>query len=357
MPGAVYLQGRGLASALGTDLDAAIACLRTGGVAPRPMEAAPGCTWPYFAIPADNRDWRARARELIRGVMAQAGTGAHALRDAPLILASSSLNVGALEGGAPYLADCQAFVERLAEWLDWRGPVAWVSTACTSSLVALLDAGALVRGGQAGHAVVLGVELANRFSSAGFGAMQLLDADTPRPLAHARGGLVLGEAVAALVVGREPARWRLCGGANRIDADPAGANRDAVARTVRAALADSGLAAGDIDLLKLQAAGSPHNDAEEIAGLRTVFGTLPPLTTLKHVIGHTLGAAGAAELALMTAGIEHGVPPPAPPATPDPALAARCIDTWPTARYLLANILGFGGGHTCLVLEDTQAPA
>ncbi len=354
MPGKVYLQGRGLASALGTDLDAAIACLHTGGVAPRPIEAAPGCRWPYFAIPEAGDDWYKRARALIRSVMAH--SGADTDRDAPLILASSSLNVGALEGGAPYLADCQAFVERLAEWLDWRGPVAWVSTACTSSLVALLDACALVRSGETERAVVLGVELANRFSSAGFGAMQLLDAHAPRPLAADRGGLVLGEAVAALVVGREPARWRLCGGANHIDgANPAGANRDAVAHTVRAALADSGLSVQDIDLVKLQAAGSPHNDAEEVVGLRAVFDTLPPLATLKTALGHTLGAAGAAELALMAACIEHALWPSAPAITPDPALSAQCVDTWPRARYALANILGFGGGHASVVLEDTAA--
>lgn len=46
------------------------------------------------------------------------------------------------------------------------------------------------------------------------------------------------------------------------------ASRHTVERMARAALADSGIGADDVDLIKLQAAGSPHNDAEEIAGLK-----------------------------------------------------------------------------------------
>jgi 3-oxoacyl-[acyl-carrier-protein] synthase-1 len=352
----VYLQGRALASALGTDLDAALERLRAGGVAPRPLEAAPGGHWPYFAIPAGGDDWFERARTLVAGAMAR--SGADALRDAPLMVASSSLNVGALEQGEDRYADCQAFVEALAGWLDWRGPVAWVSTACTSSLVALLDACALVQSGAAPQAVVLGVELFNRFSCAGFGAMQLLDDQPPRPLAADRGGLVLGEAVAALVVGEAPSRWRLRGGASRVDgSNPAGASREAIATMLRAALAEAALAPADIGLVKMQAAGSPYNDAEEVFGLRAVLDPLPPLATLKTAIGHTLGAAGAAELALMTACLEQDLWPAAPAIAPDPALGARCVDAWLPARHVLASILGFGGGHACMLLEDLEAGA
>ena len=359
----VFLQGRALVSALGPTLDAAMASLRRGGVAPRPLDVAPGAQWPYFAIDDDGQspaDWYARARERVRQAIIEAGADQH--RTAPLFVASSSLNVGALESGAPFLPDCQTFVEQLAAWLDWEGPVVWVSTACTSSMVALLDACQVVRDAQATHAVVLGLELFNRFSGAGFGAMQLLDTQAARPLAADRAGLVLGEALSVLVLGREPTRWRLCGGANRIDgSNPAGAHREAVATMIRAALNDSKLDAGAIDLIKLQAAGSPHNDAEEMAGVRAVFDTLPALTTLKTAIGHTLGASGAAEIALLTACIEHGLWPAPPDGRPDPAigaaLSAHPPRARPRARHILAHILGFGGGHVAVVLEDRAASA
>lgn len=348
-----YLQGRGLVSALGLDLPRGLACLAAGGVSPTPARIAPEMCCPAFAIPDLDPDWHARARRLVRAATAECGP---VDRTSPLLLASSSLNVGGVEQGAPFLPDCQRFAENVAEWLEWRGPVIWVSTACTSSFVALLSAHRLIGAGEADSALVLGLELANRFSSAGFGALQLLDPVAPRPLAADRAGLVLGEAVAALYLGRASARWRLRGGANLIDGgNPAGACRHAVERMARVALADSGIGAAEVDLIKLQAAGSPHNDAEEIAGLKAVFPQLPALSTLKTWIGHTLGAAGAAELALLTASLDDGLWPAPPDLIPDPALAvALAPHCPPRLRFILAQILGFGGGHAALVLEDTH---
>lgn len=347
-----YLQGRGLACALGLDLPRALASLAAGGVRPASRQIAPDACFPAFSIPDADPDWHARARRLVRAAVAECGP---VDRSAPLFLASSSLNVGALEQGSPFLPDCQRFAEDVAAWLDWRGPVFWVSTACTSSVVALLSAHRLITAGEADSALVLGLELANRFSSAGFGALQLLDPLAPRPLAADRVGLVLGEAVAALALGRTAARWRLRGGANRVDgSNPAGASRHTVERMARAALADSGIGADDVDLIKLQAAGSPHNDAEEIAGLKAVFARLPALNTLKASIGHTLGASGAAELALLTACIDAGLWPAPPACVPDPDLAvALAPECPPQLRFMLAQILGFGGGHAAVVLEDT----
>ena len=145
-------------------------------------------------------------------------------------------------------------------------------------------------------------------------------------------------------------------GSPDVDAsDPAGAVSSAVATMCRQALARSGLKAGDIDLVKLQAAGSPHNDATELAGLRLAFERLPALVSLKGWIGHTLGAAGAAEIALLLACIEADVWP-APNYPLDRTLEAGLADSAPPRlRHLLASILGFGGGHAAVVLGDTGA--
>lgn len=349
----VYLAGRALASALGPDLPHALQRLPEGAPPPTVLSLAPQISVPYLPIPDADQDWREHARRTLRRVLADCGS----IRDrqAPLFIASSSLNVGAWENGDPQLPDCQRFVEEMADWIDWRGPVYWVSTACTSALNALLAASRLIRTGAADEALVLGVELRNRFSAAGFAGMQLVDPRGARPLAADRGGLLLGEAVAALHLSRHPARWRLCGGANIVDGrDPAGASIEAVASMAAAALADAGLAAAEVDLIKLQAAGSPHNDAAEIAGLRRCFAPLPPLVTLKPVLGHTLGAAGAAEVALLTAGLESGAWPAPADYPADPALAVEIAPRAPSrCRHLFASILGFGGGHAAVVLEDT----
>jgi len=345
-----YIAGSGLASALGSDLPAAIEALREGGVAPRRFELPSGNAWPYHAIDDDCADWSARAERIVRRVAAE--SGALSMRDGPLFVASSSVDIGARELDRRFEHDMLAFADGVQHWLDWRGPVYSVCTACTSSMVALFSAADCVRAGLCESALVLGVELRNALSVGGFGAMQLLSQRPARPLGAARDGLVLGEAVAALHVSREPAPWRFAGGANVTDGrDPAGIVPDAVEAACRGALASSGVVPGAIDLVKLQAAGSPSGDANELCALERIFDPLPSLTTLKSALGHTLGASGAAEIALLVACIDAGVWPDAGHPL-DRSLGARLVARTPERlRHALVNILGFGGGHTACVLE------
>lgn len=352
-----YILGHGLACTLGVGLDTCLDSLRLGDVHAERIQPTHAFGWPYFSIPNSelvtrDLDWHARARELIARVVSECGSDID--RDAPLFIASSSLNVGGLENGAPFLPDQQAFLEQVAERLNWRGPVMGVASACTSSMNALLSAKAMIEAGLAEHALVLGLELGNRFTSAGFSGMQLLAADLPRPLEPARDGLVLGEAVAALYLGERTSRWRVLGGANRVNGEnPVGADQHVITQMIAQALNECGLAPAEIDLIKLQAAGSPQNDAEEIAGLQQNFSSLPPLVTFKAGMGHTLGASGAAELALLMACLESGVWPAVNPRTIDPELNVQtCAAPPQPCKRILANILGFGGGHSCVVIED-----
>ena len=370
----IFVAGYGLASTLGGSLSAAVERLQMGDLsAPTRREIAPGEFAPYFPIAAHAAaiGWSERAGELIRQVMAEAG--ALDDRGVPLFIASSSIHIGGIEQGEAAQSDCFAFSEQVAHWLEWTGPVFWITTACTSAINALRSAQAMVDSGVAESAVVLGLEIDNRYSAAGFAGMQLLSPTLPQPLAATRDGLVLGEAVAAICLrGGAPvstckknsptllcgsSRWQLRGGANVVDGrDPAGASLDAVAAMTRQALQSAGLQARDIDLIKLQAAGSPHNDAVEIAGLREVFADLPALCTLKPLLGHTLGAAGVAELALLLACFDQEVWPLQRNGAPDPEVDARLAAHWPVpCRYVLFVILGFGGGHAALILEDTSA--
>jgi 3-oxoacyl-[acyl-carrier-protein] synthase-1 len=148
----------------------------------------------------------------------------------------------------------------------------------------------------------------------------------------------------------------MAGGANVVNGqDPAGVVPGAVVAMCRQALASSALEPHDIALIKPQAAGSTVNDATEARALRQVFDPLPALLSLKTAIGHTLGAAGAAEVALLTACLETGIWPTFDYAQ-DASLNAPLADRAPQhVRYVLASILGFGGGHAAIVLEDREA--
>ncbi len=355
----IYIAGRGLACALGGTLSESVTRLAasSGLSAPRGDDMQ----MPLFAIgdaiPAEYADWMARARRIIARVTHEAG--GTAIRHAPLFIASSSLNMGAIERGQAHLRDMHAEAERIAAWLDWQGPVYWVSTACTSSINALLGASRMMRDGLSTEAMVLGIELANRYTLSGFAAMQLLSPGAALPLGAARDGLVLGEAVAALRLSTAPQRWALSGAACVVDGkDATGASQQAVAACWREALRVSGLRPDMIDVLKLQAAGSPTNDALELGAIDEVFAGAsahtPALTSLKAHIGHTLGASGAAEIALLTASIEAGIWPSVRHVQ-DASLPHHLSATAPPrCAHLLASIIGFGGSHACVALNDNS---
>jgi 3-oxoacyl-[acyl-carrier-protein] synthase-1 len=211
----------------------------------------------------------------------------------------------------------------------------------------------MLRKGVITDALVVGMELANRATLGGFAAMQLLSPSTCRPFAAERDGLVLGEAVAAVRLStRDMGPWCMLGGANVVDgSQPTGASPDAVSAMFQRALADCGLDPQAIDLIKVQAAGSPGNDAAEAVGLQQAFSELPALVSLKAAMGHTMGASGAAEISLLTACVEHGEWPDVSTEC-DPSLGVSLAKQPPhDVRRVMATILGFGGSHATVVLE------
>ncbi|MBS0453528.1 MAG: beta-ketoacyl synthase [Proteobacteria bacterium] len=354
----VYLRGAGLASALGPDRASAVHALRTGA-SPR-MRRHAGLDWPVHAlwdgeVPDSEDDWLARARETVCAVAHESGA-LDTSRSGPLFVASSSRDIGAREQALAWHGDTHAFSERVAQWLDWRGPVFSVFNACTSAVQAVLSAQRCIAAGECEQALVLGLELPNRYTVAGLAAMQLLAPDRAQPCGVERAGLVVGEAVAALYLGAAPSRWRIDGGACVVGgSNPAGLEPQALSRALDLALERSGLQAHDIDLVKMHAAGSGANDALEAALLTERLGAAAPWVTLKPSLGHSLGAAGAAELALVAACQESGVWPRLH-YQPDPAVAPRLGQVPASAAHrLLLLFAGFGGGHAALVATDLEA--
>jgi len=348
----VYLSGRGLACALGLELGASVASLksRCDATSFYSLPGQPDVRFPYRSIACDKGDWSARACQLVRRVAYEAG--AQHIRGGVLFIATSSFDIGAVEQGESGM-DYKAFADKVASWLDWTGPVYLMSTACTSSLNAMIAVHALLSTGELTDALVLGVELDNRLTLGGFAALQLLTRHRSKPFGVDRDGLVLGEAVAALRFStREVSSWRMLGGANVVDGrQPTSASASAVTSMYQRALANSGLAADAIDLIKVQAAGSPGNDAIEAQGLRDMFQIIPPLVSLKAVIGHTMGASGAAEVALLTACLEQGVWPTYADAVDDILDVHLTAHQPESVHRVMATILGFGGGHATVVME------
>ena len=210
----VYLAGRAVASVLGLNLSQAIATMSARSQAKPSRYNLPGQengTAPYFFIPYQDDCWNDRARALITRVALDAH--AERARLGALFIATSALDTHAAEDNLREM-DFHVLANRIAGWLDWQGPVYLVSTACTSSINAILSALALLRNGLVSEALVLGVELDNHLTVPGFAALQLLTRGSSKPFSAARDGLILGEAVAALRFStQEVSPWRVLGGA------------------------------------------------------------------------------------------------------------------------------------------------
>lgn len=352
----VYISGIGLASSMGANLGEALRHLHNP---PEPEQRSiKGLDFsvPYYAIPpiasSTATSWHERCEILICRAAAEAGNTS---KIGGLYLASSSVNVGAMEVAEDHAKSLPDFLTQLGKMLDWQGPVFWINTACTSSLNAILAAKMAIQAGLIQDALVIGLELENNLTLAGFAGMQLLSPDKAQPFAARRSGLVLGEAVAAIALSKQPGQWRIAGGAQVIDSSQvSGASTTAYQAMLLLTLDRAKLAPGQIDLIKVQAAGSIPNDAIEAAALRNFFTGVPPLLSLKTFLGHTLGASGAAELALLLAILEQQQ-------WPNIALDADTLDTSlgvnfaaelpPQLQHILIANLGFGGSHTCIALE------
>ena len=355
------MRATALACALAPDLDAAVERLTGTPIAPG---RTPCGAWPYFAIPLSGSDWMKRAEALARAVADRLQREA-ALPSAdwaalPCLVGSSSHSVGAWdEGGWQALRPPAEFSRTLAQWFGTRGPAMMINTACTSGLSALDLAAGLIAAGKFRDVLVLGVELVNRLTVAGFAGLELLSASRARPCDRERDGLVLGEALGAVLVSAERGRWRVAGLGCEMDAAsltgpaPDGA---VIADAMRAALATARWASAEVELIKLQAGGGPLADLAEARAIRQVFAAPPRAVSLKGAIGHTLGASGPAEMALLLRSLERGcVPETWGFAAPDEALGfAPSGGGQAQVSRVLFNLSGFGGNVMSLALERAR---
>jgi minimal PKS ketosynthase (KS/KS alpha) len=256
-----------------------------------------------------------------------------------------------------------------------EGPVAVVSTGCTSGLDAVGYAAQLLEEGAADVVIAGGSEAPiSPITVACFDALKATSTRNDdsehacRPFDRDRDGLVLGEGAAVFVLEdaaraeRRGARvyCEFSGYASRANAyHMTGLRSDGreLAEAVRVALDAARVNACDVDYVSAHGSGTRQNDAHETAALKRGLGDHAyrvPVSSIKSMIGHSLGGIGAIEIAACALAIDNGaVPPTANLQTPDP----ECdLDYVPgEAREHRVDVAlnvgsGFGGFQTALVL-------
>ncbi|MFF5707404.1 beta-ketoacyl-[acyl-carrier-protein] synthase family protein [Streptomyces sp. NPDC012794] len=267
----------------------------------------------------------------------------------------------------------------MAAEVAWRvnaqGPVSVVSTGCTSGLDSIGHAVELIREGSADVMITGATEAPiSPITLACFDAIKATsprndDPETAsRPFDATRNGFVLGEGSAVLVLeDLESARKRgahvyaeISGFASRCNAyHMTGLRADGVemAEAIKVALDEARLDATAVDYINAHGSGTKQNDRHETAAFKRSLGQHAyevPVSSIKSMIGHSLGAIGSLEVAASALAIEYNtVPPTANLHNPDPACD---LDYTPlTAREQRTDTVlsvgsGFGGFQSAMIL-------
>lgn len=292
------------------------------------------------------------------------------------------------DGGREWLVDPAYAVPHLYEHMipstlatevAWacgaEGAVALISTGCTAGLDAVGHGAQILREGSA-DIVLAGATDApiSPITSACFDAIKATSpnnadpAHASRPFDNNRDGFVLGEGAAMLVLEEAQAARRrgahiyaeITGFASRSNAfHMTGLKPDGreMAEAIAIAFRRARLNPGDVDYINAHGSGTRQNDRHETAAFKRSLGEHAyqvPVSSIKSVIGHSLGAIGSIEIAACALALEHGiVPPTANLHSPDP----ECdLDYVPLAarqqrlRTVLTVGSGFGGFQSAMVL-------
>ena len=244
-----------------------------------------------------------------------------------------------------------------------------IVSACSSSTAAIGYAGDLIREGTLDAALCGGSDVLCRLTFSGFNALRLVDTRPCRPFDVDRAGLNIGEAAAVLSLESfEHASKRgariyaelvgyglTCEAYHPTAPEPEG---KAVALTIGSALRAARVNADEIDHVNMHGTATVQNDIAESRGMRLVFGDRAktiPVNSIKAMVGHCLGTAGAIEAAALALTIAHGI---VPPTIHHGRTDGECdLDVVPNAsREIpvtcgLSTSLAFGGNNAALVMR------
>ncbi len=379
-----------LVSALGVGRAPTLAALREGrsGLARRQFETAALDTWigevegvdairlpaalaefecrnnrlAQMGLDADGfaqRVAKARARYGAHRVGVFLGTSTSGILQTELAYRRRAAGTGALPADFHYAQTHNTFsvADYVRRALALQGPAFVVSTACSSGAKVFGNAARMMALGLIDAAVVGGIDSLCLTTLYGFNSLELLSTEICRPYDAHRNGLSVGEAAAFALLERDadtPQAWLLgvgetSDGHHMSSPHPEGAG---AAEAMRAALAQAGLAPGEVDYINLHGTATPNNDSAEDMAVSAVFGPNTPCSSTKGATGHTLGAAGGVEAAVAMLALQHGfIPGGLNRLVPDAVLHCHYIDTTHAAdvKVVASNSFGFGGSNACLV--------
>lgn len=256
----------------------------------------------------------------------------------------------------------------IAHRFGFEGPRRCVVAACSSSNIAIGYAIDAIRLGRVDVAIAGGTDSLSRLTYSGFNQLRLMDLNPCRPFDRSRAGMNIGEGAGMLVLERleharrrgatihaEMAGYSLgCEAHHATAPEPEGIPLSAI---TRAALADARVSESAVDHVNAHGTATPQNDLAEARALRRVFGDRTrgiQVTSIKSMIGHCLGAAGAVEAAVLVLTVARSViPPTIHHSETDPECGLDIVANEAREGVVACGVstsLAFGGNDSALVV-------
>jgi len=241
-----------------------------------------------------------------------------------------------------------------------------ISNACISGVLAINTAAMLIKSNQYDNVVVTGGDILSKFVVSGFMSFLSLSPTACKPFDKNRDGLSLGEAAGTIVLSKFPSVGKqniiFRGGSSANDANHiSGPSRTAEGSfiAIKKAMKEAKLDSKEIDHISAHGTATPYNDEMESIAIERHGMQNTPVNSIKGSLGHTLGAAGIIETAilleemrqntmLLTAGFQDiGVSKP---------INILNKNTKKELKTCLKMASGFGGSNAALIVSKVESP-
>jgi 3-oxoacyl-[acyl-carrier-protein] synthase II len=270
------------------------------------------------------------------------------------------------------LYPCHVIAAHVAAELGFEGVNTMIPAACAAGNYAIAHAVDVLKAGRAELMLAGGADAFSRITYTGFARLGAIAPEVCQPFDRHRKGMIPGEGAAVVVL--EPLARALSRGAT-IYAEVAGyglscdahhmtaahPEGDGAARAMRRALAESGLEPEDVDYISAHGTGTPTNDRLETIAVKRVFGegaARVPMSSIKSMLGHTMGAASAIEAAVCALAVSTDrIPPTMNLVEPDPECDLDYVPNAARERRVgvaMNNAYAFGGNNASLILRKHE---
>jgi 3-oxoacyl-[acyl-carrier-protein] synthase II len=255
----------------------------------------------------------------------------------------------------------------VAKELEISGPNCMISTACAAGNYAIGYGFDLIRSGRADVVIAGGSDPFSRISFTGFNQFSAVAPEKCQPFDKNRKGMMVAEGAGVIVLeSMEHALQRnaqiyaeILGYGLSCDAQHmTQPSVDGISRCMKNAMREAGITADQVDYISAHGTGTQANDKTECAAIKLVFGgryRQIPVSSIKSMLGHTMGAASAIEAIACTLVVKNDIiPPTINYEAPDPECDIDCIPNQARRQPVsiaLNNSYAFGGNNASLVLK------